>query len=303
MTKPATPADLEAIIRKQEAEITRLKTQVASLMSAAYQIIEVADHYTQPTEISELPKEQPSKKTRGPNRIACADVRCQALILAVEMNADGQLVPAQCKKSACSAGRFCKQHIAVDEGECVKCKSIGLCDVRHQFSHEHCGTTSDPNTDVFKLSHDSLQKAYNKKHGVADVAKPKRKKRSDIGTKRALNPYMMFLAVNREQVKCELLAENPSLKGRTLATAITCKVGEMWNSSKKEQQEVEDDSEMGSQYSEHSEFDDEDAFLVYNEKLKCWIDESTDLCYGAADALEKEEFPIGQLVKGKVVDF
>lgn len=306
-TTSATIRDLEATIRIQELEIARLKAQVASLMSAAYQIVDIPDDdydalKQRLPELSEPQTAKPSKKTRGPNRVADADTRCQGLVLAVEMDANGQLVPKQCKKSACGDGRFCKQHSGTEEGECTKCKSLGLPTVCHQFAHEHCGTVSDPNTNVFKLSHDALQKAYNKKHGIVDVAKPKRKKRSDTGTKRALNPYMMFLAVNRDQVKRELLAENPLLKGKALATAITCKVGEMWNSSKREQ--VDDDNETGSQYSEHFEFDDEEEVcLVYNQRLKCWIDESTDLCYGSADAVEKEEFPIGQLVNGKVVEF
>ena len=43
---------------------------------------------------------------------------------------------------------------------------------------------------------------------------------------------MMFLAVNRDRVKEELIAENPELKGRALAMAITSSVGRLWQAAK-----------------------------------------------------------------------
>ena len=43
---------------------------------------------------------------------------------------------------------------------------------------------------------------------------------------------MMFLAVNRDKVKEELLSANPELKGRALAMAITSNVGRLWQASK-----------------------------------------------------------------------
>ena len=148
----------------------------------------------------------PKSKRRGPNKPAQAETRCNALTPAIEMDPTGQLVPLQCKRSS-ENGEFCKQHA----------------------SHQNFGTLTQPNLDAFTKNHDQLMKAFNKKNGIVEG---KKKKRSASAVKRALNPYMMFLAVNRDRVKGEILAENPELKGRELAITITRTVGRLWQSTK-----------------------------------------------------------------------
>lgn len=152
--------------------------------------------------------ELPTKnKRRGPNKPADATSRCHALIPSIELNEIGELVPAQCKRSYDETCGFCKQHA----------------------EHQNYGTVEQPNLDMFNKNHDHLLKAFNKKNGIVET---KKQKRSKSAVKRALNPYMMFLAVNRDRVKEELLVENPELKGRALAMAITSSVGRLWQASK-----------------------------------------------------------------------
>jgi hypothetical protein len=168
-------------------------------------------------EIEASPEEViPKSKRRGPNKPAQAETRCNALTPAIEMDATGQLVPLQCKRSS-ENGAFCKQHAA---------------------SHPNFGTFDQPNLDAFTKNHDQLIKAFNKKNGIVEE---KKKKRSANAVKRALNPYMMFLAVNRDRVKGEILAENPELKGRELAITITRMVGRLWQSTKGNVPDVSDE--------------------------------------------------------------
>jgi len=157
-------------------------------------------------------------KRRGPNKPAQAETRCNALTPAIDMDATGQLVPSQCKRSS-ENGAFCKQHAA---------------------SHENFGTCDHPNLEAFTKKHDQLIKAFNKKNGIVEE---KKKKRSADAVKRPLNPYMMFLAVNRDRVKGEILSENPELKGRELAMTITRTVGRLWQSTKGNVPDVSECSE------------------------------------------------------------
>ena len=167
-------------------------------------------------EIQASPEEvAPKSKRRGPNKPAQAETRCNALTPAIDMDATGQLVPLQCKRSS-ENGEFCKQHA----------------------SHQNFGTVSQPNLDAFTKNHEQLVKAYNKKNGIVEE---KKKKRSANAVKRALNPYMMFLAVNRDRVKGEILVENPEMKGRELAMTITRTVGRLWQSTKGNVPDVSDE--------------------------------------------------------------
>lgn len=174
----------------------------------------------------EIEEQQQSKqhKRRGPNKPAEQEIRCNALIPVLELNTNGDLVTSQCKRSSESCG-FCKQHA----------------------DHQTYGTTENPNTQMLKKQHHLMEKAYNKKNGIVETKKGKKAK-SDV--KRALNPYMMFLQVNREKVKEELLAENPLLKGKELAMSITRHVGRLWQSAKGHTSAEEDVSDDSTEYSE-----------------------------------------------------
>jgi hypothetical protein len=160
-------------------------------------------------------------KRRGPNKPAEPETRCNALIPVLEMNAHGEIAPSQCKRSS-ENGCFCKQHA----------------------DHQSYGTAEHPNLDMFQQHHHQLQKAFNKKNGIAES---KKAKRPQSAVKRALNPYMMFLQVNRDRVKDELLAENPQLKGKELAMSITRHVGRLWQSAKGNAKDESDDCSECSQ--------------------------------------------------------
>jgi len=192
-----------------------LQESAAPQIADSWEVAPKDDH----AEIEAFPEENITKsKRRGPNKPAQAETRCNALTPAIEMNATGELVPSQCKRSS-ENGEFCKQHAA---------------------SHQNFGTLAQPNLEAFTKNHDQLIKAFNKKNGIVEETK---KKRSANAVKRALNPYMMFLAVNRDKVKEEILAENPELKGRELAITITRTVGRLWQSTKGNVPDVSDGSE------------------------------------------------------------
>ena len=215
----------EEEIRRLNKENMELETKVAALHSALSEFapppssstkeIDNAWEVPPPMETEEIIK----NKRRGPNKPAEAETRCKALLPCIEMNEEGSIVPSQCKRGGESTG-FCKQH----------------------SSHQNFGTVEHPNIEELAQHHDQMVKAFNKKNGIVQTKKPKRAKSA---VKRSLNPYMMFLAVNRDSVKAELLQENPELKGKVLAMAITSHVGRLWQSAKGEkhmQSENETDS-------------------------------------------------------------
>lgn len=189
---------------------------------------EVEEHVSPAAERAEdIEEQQQSKqhKRRGPNKPAEQESRCNALVPVLELNSHGEMVPSQCKRSSESCG-FCKQHA----------------------DHQSYGTTDRPNVDLFEKNRVALEKAFNKKNGLVESKKAKKPK-SEV--KRALNPYMMFLQVNRDKVKEELLAENPLLKGKELAMSITRHVGRLWQSAKGNTSAEEDDvSDDSTEYSE-----------------------------------------------------
>jgi hypothetical protein len=216
----------EEEIRRLNKENMDLQAKVASLLSA---LSEFAPQAPQPAkEIDnswEVPppietEEITKNKRRGPNKPAAAETRCKALLPCIEMNEEGVIVPSQCKRGGESSG-FCKQHSL----------------------HQSFGTTEHPNIEEFAQHQDQMVKAFNKKNGIVETKKPKRSKSA---VKRSLNPYMMFLAVNRDSVKAEILQENPELKGKALAMTITSRVGRLWQSAKQGSNKVQSDDETES---------------------------------------------------------
>lgn len=215
---PDEAAKVAAVFAAFQSEIKRLTLENQELQAtlAGMQMTEMVkishDWEVPPSEINPIPipladQHQPVKnKRRGPNKPAESGTRCHALIPCIEMNGNGELLPAQCKRSSEDNAGFCKQHA----------------------DHQNYGTVEEPNNELLLKNHEHMMKAFNKKNGIVEM----KKKRSKSAVKRALNPYMMFLAVNRDRVKEELLAENPELKGRALAMAITSTVGRLWQASK-----------------------------------------------------------------------
>ena len=214
----AVLAGFEAEIKRLTTENVQLRHQLSMLTIAAVPPsneweIAPEDHIEHaenvPATVDKLDEQAQTKqqhKRRGPNKPAERDTRCNALIPSLEMNADGEIVPSQCKRSS-ENGCFCKQHA----------------------DHQNYGTAEQPNFEMFHQHEHQLQKAFYKKNGILE---PKKAKKSPSAVKRALNPYMMFLQVNRDRVKDELLSENSQLKGKELAMAITRHVGRLWQSAK-----------------------------------------------------------------------
>ena len=89
------------------------------------------------------------KAPRNQTKAADDDVRCEALVFAYEMNADGQLVPSRCKRCIEENTKFCKQHGALD-GKPWKGKQCGNFKVCKIYNWEHKGTIHAPGY-VFQL--------------------------------------------------------------------------------------------------------------------------------------------------------
>jgi hypothetical protein len=219
----------EEEIRRLNKENMDLQAKVASLLSALSEFVPQPSKPAKEIDNSwEVPPpmetEDIKNKRRGPNKPAVAETRCKALLPCIEMNAEGDLVPSQCKRGGETSG-FCKQH----------------------SQHQNFGSVDHPNLEEFAKHHDQMLKAYNKKNGIVETKKPKRAKSA---IKRSLNPYMLFLAANRDSAKAEILQENPQLKGKSLAMAITSHVGRLWQAAKDCDMDISDESSECSECSQ-----------------------------------------------------
>jgi len=198
-----------------------------------------------------------SKVTKAPrNQSKPADdaVRCEALAFAYEMNSEGRIVPARCKRCVEEDTKFCKQHGAAD-GKPWKCKERGDLETVHDFKWQHLGTVNEPSP-IFELqkAKDELMKNFNAKQsggsshssdGSDDEGKvtkkatkekkaPKEKKtaekkKADQPPKRRVaNGYIFYKSLKHQEIKEQLMAENPDMKGKELANKITSVAAEQW---------------------------------------------------------------------------
>ena len=191
-----------------------------------------------------------SKITKAPrNQSKPADdaVRCEALAFAYEMNSDGRLVPARCKRCVEEDTKFCKQHGAAD-GKPWKCKERGDLETVHDFKWQHLGTVHDPSP-IFELAKakEELMKNFNAKQsdGSDDEGKlskkaskekkaPKdkktaeKKKANQAPKRRVANGYIFYKSLKHQEIKEQLMAENPEMKGKELANKITSVAAEQW---------------------------------------------------------------------------
>jgi len=191
------------------------------------------------------------KAPRNPTKTADDDVRCEALVFAYELNAEGVLVPARCKRCIEDDTKFCKQHGAPD-GKPWKGKQRGNLEIVAEFKWQHLGTVQAPSP-IFELSKakDELMKNFKAKHDGgavnssdgsdddAPVSKkaPKEKKakkasqpKADQAPKRRVaNGYIFYKSLKHQEIKEQLMAENPEMKGKELANKITTVASEQWN--------------------------------------------------------------------------
>jgi hypothetical protein len=286
------------------------------------------------------------------------------------MNADGQLVPSRCKRCIEENTKFCKQHGAAD-GKPWKCKERGNVETTHEFKWQHLGTVNEPSP-IFDLekAKAELLKNFNAKQlsmeaaGKIDCAdvqtthatlnkvpkplkqekEPKEKKTTkkqleDKPKKRGANGYIFYKSLKHQEIKQQLMQENPEMKGKELANKITSVASEQWNllseveqaQYKKEAQakigetidvsssivEQSDDCDTPMAASEATpvasadeiqssveiptvESDGEEDTLVFNEKHKVWVDTDNNLCYESKDTTPG---PIGQVQRGQFLRF
>jgi hypothetical protein len=194
-----------------------------------------------------------TKAPRNQSKPADDDVRCEALAFAYEMNSEGRLVPARCKRCVEEDTKFCKQHGAAD-GKPWKCKERGDLETVHDFKWQHLGTVHDPSP-IFELTKakDELMKNFNAKQsggstnssdgsddeGKVSKKSPKEKKapkakktnekKADQPPKRRVaNGYIFYKSLKHQEIKEQLMAENPEMKGKELANKITSVAAEQW---------------------------------------------------------------------------
>ena len=279
-------------------------------------------------------KTQIEKKPRAPVQPKANDVRCQAVVWNLEKDEQtGELKPKRCTRGCDGSSTFCKQHGLPDGKRCTDCSNYFGEDIIHQFKHEHMGTIQEPSY-IFEKYHNDVLKIYQRSISTpadnalpaADKKEKKTKKTKAVvdesaapKAKRPLNPYMKYLQENREAIKAELLAANPELKGRDLQTGISKRAGELWKTQPKaasapeavveeheEDPEVEDDKtddvvipDAVVEEQEQQEEDEDTMTLTFDEKLKVWIDEETQLYYEDAEGTDAK----GSIVNGSLRPF
>jgi hypothetical protein len=254
------------------------------------------------------------KAPRNQTKAADDDVRCEALVFAYEMNADGQLVPSRCKRCIEENTKFCKQHGAAD-GKPWKCKERGNVETTHEFKWQHLGTVNEPSP-IFDLekAKAELLKNFNAKQlsmeaaGKIDCAdvqtthatlnkvpkplkqekEPKEKKTTkkqleDKPKKRGANGYIFYKSLKHQEIKQQLMSEYPEMKGKELANKITSVASEQWNLlseadqaqyKKQAQAQIAETTELSSSVVEH--IDDCDTPMVVEATPKAVHETSPD---------------------------
>jgi hypothetical protein len=201
-----------------------------------------------------------AKAPRNQVKAAEDDVRCEALVFAYEMNEAGELVPSRCKRCIEENTKFCKQHGAPD-GKPWKGKQRGDLETIAEFKWQHLGTVDAP-SHIFELekAKAELLKNYKAKQqlaanahsddgsdddGTAAIKKavkstkapkpakePKEKKSSkaveEKPKKRVANGYIFYKSLKHQEIKQQLMLENPEMKGKELANKITSVASEQW---------------------------------------------------------------------------
>ena len=241
-----------------------------------------------------------TKAPRNQTKAADDEVRCEALVFAYEMNAEGQLVPSRCKRCIEENTKFCKQHGAPD-GKPWKGKQRGDLEVIAEFKWQHLGTVEAPSP-IFELdkAKAELLKNYKAKQqlpenahtddGSGDEATPTMKKTAKVTKapkaakepkekksakvvdekpkKRVANGYIFYKSLKHQEIKQQLVVENPEMKGKELANKITSVASEQWNQLSEAEQ------------------------AQFKKQAKDSIAETQDVVEVASDGIECEDTPL-----------
>ena len=277
------------------------------------------------------------RKIRGPVQVKSDGDRCQAFIYALEFNDEtGEWKPKRCTRGHEKEGHFCKLHGAPDGKKNEEDSKHAGIDVIHEFKWGRFGCVESGPTYIFEKFKDELIKAAKKAAEpiTEKTEKPTKKQRggkkkeATDKPKRTMNAYMIYLQEKREEIKQCLLEQTPELKGKELANKVTETAGAAWQASTEEEkkpylekaaalkkaahggtemppsiEEPECCGDHSSQEEEETDIktEDEDAMkLRHDEKLGVWIDDETNLYYGANDV---DAAPLGQVQKDKLIPF
>ena len=281
------------------------------------------------------------KKPRAPSQKKDDAVRCTALVWNLEVDeTTGELVAKRCTRGCEGESKFCKQHGLADGKKCAECSAYCGKDIVHDFKHEHLGTTENPSW-AFEKYHQQLLAIYNnslKKLSASneapvvenEVSAPAKKKvgRPSKKTetvaadkpKREANGFIKFLNSKRDEIKAQILAEQPELKGKFLTGAISKRAGELWKTVKgteavEETQSADDtlsqpdeiqekttlveEQTQPEEQADEEEQEDDEVKLEYNSQLNVWVDVNTDLYYKTEDSPSAD----GAVVNGVLKPF
>jgi hypothetical protein len=270
------------------------------------------------------------RKPRAAPHPKADEVRCQAVVWNLEKDAEtGELKPKRCTRGCDAGSTFCKQHGLPDGKKCAGCSAYFGEDVVHQFKHEHMGTIHEPSY-IFEKYRKDVEKIYQNSlltpevKATAEAVEPKKKtttKKTSKKTetdepkpKRALNPYMKYLQENREAIKAAVLGKNADLKGKELQNAITKRAGEMWKVLKASgmvpetavEATGEDEPVVAEEpvavveeetIEEAADDEDDKMNLTYNDELKVWIDNDTQLYYDDEQGTDAKGSVVGGVLK------
>jgi hypothetical protein len=275
-----------------------------------------------------------AKAHRAPIKAAPTESRCEALVWKLEMNADGELVPARCKRSMEKDCKFCKQHGAVDGKKNEDDSAFYGKDIIHEFKWQHLGTIHEPSY-IFTKCRDKLLKSYavsekkeseSESDDVAETnpAKGKRVAKADKPKRATANGYIFYKSQHHQELKAALLAKNPEMKGKELAISVTKLAAEQWKTLSTEEQasyksqakaashpccddhthelqSVEGEAETNHEDElEIPDVEEDESTLVYNEKYQVWVDTDNNLCYSEKNTIAA---PVGQIQRGNFLKF
>lgn len=180
---------------------------------------------------------------------------CKALVWGLEEDAEGKLVPKQCRTKKVEGHDFCKKHyksVLPEDQFCEECtehkrkeeqKKNSDVDpeslkVIHTKLWQHKGTVDEPGWQyvTFRSALESLYRnAQNKYHQPSDdEPAPKRgrgrasKKGDGEHKKRTKNPFMLFSDKHRDDVRIKLKAEAGGDDAKIRASEVAKVLGTMW---------------------------------------------------------------------------
>ena len=194
------------------------------------------------------------------------EIRCQALTYMVRPNERGILVPKQCIRAKESGSCFCKQHNVVVNTPCSGCSMNSGHDIVHKYQWEHFGTIAQP-TWVFEKYADELKANYYK-------TLEKQRKTTHATAKTVCKKQVKAIKPVSSKPEVQVVAQT------IIPPEVFMGLRQLSMTSTQDIVDLPDER-------------------TFNQKLNVWIDDDTQLYF----TTEKDEEPVGQVIRDKLVPF